>query len=126
VESPFDRNFISKELNIVEDCSSKKVPLLYSILFGLKKEVYEPNQQNKYYQQDNTNSNNLFGSNSNIRNKNENNTMKSPIMTTSVNKIKDQSVNLNNSIRNNNSNIANITDKNYISNKEQPKPWIID
>lgn len=126
MESPFDRNFISKELNIVEDCSSKKVPLLYSILFGLKKEVYEPNQQNKYYQQDNTNSNNLFGSNSNIRNKNENNTMKSPIMTTSVNKIKDQSVNLNNSIRNNNSNIANITDKNYISNKEQPKPWIID
>jgi hypothetical protein len=61
-----------------------------------------------------------------MRNKNENNTMKSPIMTTSVNKIKDQSVNLNNSIRNNNSNMTNILEKNYMSTKEQPKPWIID
>ncbi len=42
-EPPFDRNFISKSLNIIEDSSSKKIPLLYSILFGLKKEVYEPN-----------------------------------------------------------------------------------
>ena len=41
IEPPFDRNFISKELNIVEDQSSKKVPLLYSILFGLKKEIYD-------------------------------------------------------------------------------------
>lgn len=30
-------------MQIVEDQSSKKVPLLYSILFGLKKESYEPN-----------------------------------------------------------------------------------
>jgi hypothetical protein len=27
----------------VEDNSSKKIPLLYSILFGLKKEYYQPN-----------------------------------------------------------------------------------
>ena len=32
----FDRNKISKELNIIEDESNKKFPLLYSILFGLK------------------------------------------------------------------------------------------
>jgi len=41
-EPPFDRNFLAKELNIQEDQSSKKVPLLYSLLFGLSKEVYEP------------------------------------------------------------------------------------
>lgn len=45
-EPPFDRNFIAKELNIVEENSSKKVPLLYSILFGLKKEIYQPNEIN--------------------------------------------------------------------------------
>ncbi|MCQ2815887.1 MAG: hypothetical protein MJ252_01350 [archaeon] len=43
-EPPFDRSFIAKELNIVEDSSSRKVPLLYSILFGLKKEFYQPNE----------------------------------------------------------------------------------
>ena len=43
MDPPFDRNFISKSLNIFEDSSSKKVPLLYSLLFGLKKEIYEPN-----------------------------------------------------------------------------------
>jgi hypothetical protein len=49
VENPFDRNFIAKELNvliffkkIVEDSNSRKIPLLYSILFGLKKEFYQP------------------------------------------------------------------------------------
>lgn len=44
VDPPFDRHFISKELNILEDNSSQQVPLLYSILFGLKKEVYLPNE----------------------------------------------------------------------------------
>lgn len=38
----FDRAFIAKELNILEDTSSRKIPLLYSILFGLKKEEYQP------------------------------------------------------------------------------------
>lgn len=58
VDPPFDRTFIAKELNIIEDSTSKKVPLLYSILFGLKKEVYAPNEvvgnssiTNKYKEQ---------------------------------------------------------------------------
>ena len=29
---------------IVEDSSSKKVPLLYSMLFGLKKEIFQPKE----------------------------------------------------------------------------------
>lgn len=37
-----DRNIIAKELNITEDASSKKVPLLYGIIFGLKKESFQP------------------------------------------------------------------------------------
>lgn len=57
VDSPIDRNFIAKELNIVEEQSSAKVPLLYSILFGLKKEVYDPNANfNNDYQVINHNS----------------------------------------------------------------------
>ena len=32
----YDRNSLSKELNIIEDESNKQKPLLYSILFGLK------------------------------------------------------------------------------------------
>lgn len=36
------RDFIAKELNIQETSSSKSVPLLYSMLFGLKKETYVP------------------------------------------------------------------------------------
>lgn len=39
-ESPIDRDFIAKELNIIEDGSTKRVPLLYSIIHGFKKEVY--------------------------------------------------------------------------------------
>ena len=45
-QPPFDRNFMAKELNIVEDTSSKRVPLLYSILFGLKQEYYQPANSN--------------------------------------------------------------------------------
>lgn len=41
-DSPIDRNFISKELNIYEDKNSKSLPLIYSLLFSLKKETYEP------------------------------------------------------------------------------------
>lgn len=41
-EPPLDRNFIAKELNVIEDKHSKGIPLIYSILFGLKKEVYDP------------------------------------------------------------------------------------
>ena len=36
----YDRNKISKELNIIENESNKQKPLLYSILFGLKTQDY--------------------------------------------------------------------------------------
>ena len=36
----YDRNSISKELNIIENEANKQQPLLYSILFGLKKQDY--------------------------------------------------------------------------------------
>ncbi len=133
VESPFDRNFIARELNILEDNSSKKVPLLYSLLFGLKKEIYEPNQFNSNninnYTQNDNKSNNILLSNSSMPkyDNNQINSSKSPIMTTSVNKLKDQSVNFNNSLRNNiNNNNNGNNSGNYISTKDQPKPWIID
>ena len=41
-----DRNFIANELNIVETNQSQKVPLLYSIIFGLKKEDDNYNEEN--------------------------------------------------------------------------------
>ena len=131
VDSPFERNFIAKELNIKEDNTSKKVPLLYSILFGLKNETYEPTQHNNNFnnnnhniQYDNLNSNNFFISNQNISNiRNDNNNNRAQVITTSVNKLKDQSVNLNNSVRGGNS---IYPEGKYLNTKEQPKPWIID
>ena len=39
-----DRNFIANKLNIIEDNSSRQLPLLYSIIFGLKREDYIPPQ----------------------------------------------------------------------------------
>ena len=40
-KNKLDRDFIAKELNIIETNSSKQVPLLYTILFGLKREDNE-------------------------------------------------------------------------------------
>ena len=37
-----DRNFIANKLNIIETNSSRQLPLLYSIIFGLQKEDYNP------------------------------------------------------------------------------------
>ena len=54
------------ELNIVEDNSSKKVPLLYSILFGLKKESFQPNEVNV---NSNMNPMNMIDSSKSIPNK---------------------------------------------------------
>ena len=109
VDPPFDRNFISKELNIMEDNTSNKIPLLYSILFGLKKEAYEPNSSyNNYPQQGVTNQ---------VRNNNSSDF-------NSKNKFKDQSINMN--LNSNNGN-SMTKDKNYFNNKtDQPQPWIID
>lgn len=80
---------------------------------------------------DNFNSNNFFISNPNMRNI-ENNQISAtksstmPIMTTSVNKLKDQSVNINNSLGNNINNNGNSQGNYTINTKEQPKPWLID
>ena len=41
-----DRNYIANHLNIIETNSSRQLPLLYSIIFGLKKENYN-DQQNQ-------------------------------------------------------------------------------
>ena len=50
-----DRNFIASQLNIVETNQSQKVPLLYSIIFGLQKqdENYEENNINNNYSNNN-------------------------------------------------------------------------
>ena len=40
-KNKLDRDFIAKELNIIETNSSKQLPLLYTILFGLKREDNE-------------------------------------------------------------------------------------
>ena len=42
-----DRNFIASQLNISETNQSQKVPLLYSILFGLQREEEKYNEENK-------------------------------------------------------------------------------
>ena len=53
-----DRNFIANELNIIETNQSQKVPLLYSIIFGLKK-------QDDNYNEDNNINNNYSNNNQN-------------------------------------------------------------
>ena len=40
-KNKLDREFIANQLNIIESNSSRQVPLLYSIIFGLKNENYE-------------------------------------------------------------------------------------
>lgn len=35
-QPPFDRNFISKKLKVVEDKNSRELPLIYSLIFGMK------------------------------------------------------------------------------------------
>ena len=106
VEPPFDRNFIAKQMNVMEDQSSKKVPLLYSLLFGLKRETYEPTPEANYNQ---IKSYNNSGTNVNS------------------NKFKEQSLIMNSggliNIQNQN---TSGKDKNYFEKNDQPKPWIID
>ena len=48
-----DRNFIASQLNISETNQSQKVPLLYSILFGLQKEEGKYNEENNINNDDN-------------------------------------------------------------------------
>lgn len=39
IKPPFDRNYISKKLKVLEDRNTKELPLLYGLSFGLKKVV---------------------------------------------------------------------------------------
>ena len=48
-----DRNFIASQLNISETNQSQKVPLLYSLLFGLQKEEEKYNEENNINNDDN-------------------------------------------------------------------------
>ena len=48
-----DRNFIASQLNISETNQSQKVPLLYSILFGLQREEEKYNEENNINNDDN-------------------------------------------------------------------------
>lgn len=61
-DSPLDRNFIAKELNVIENNSSKNLPLLYSLIYGLKKNTYEPHD---YQEINNMNMNNINTGNMN-------------------------------------------------------------
>ena len=53
-----DRNFIASELNIVETNQSQKVPLLYSIIFGLQKLDDNYNEENNINPLNSINQNN--------------------------------------------------------------------
>ena len=100
---PFDRNFIAKELGISEDSNSKKVPLLYSICFGLKKnENIFDNMNNMNSMNNNNNNNNMY---SNIN----------PMSLIESNKFVGNNNNNNNNVNNNNNN-----------NFNQPQPLIIE
>ena len=38
-KAPFDRKYISKKLKIVEDENSRELPLIYSMIFGMKEMI---------------------------------------------------------------------------------------
>jgi hypothetical protein len=84
------------------------VPLLYSILFGLKKEAYEPV---------NNNSTNIFQFNNNMNESVKGNNM--------PNKYKEQSINMSNKLYNNIER-AGGNNNNNVSHNSQPQPWIIE
>ena len=56
----WDRNFIANELNIVETNQSQKVPLLYSIIFGLQKQDDNYNEENNINPLNSINQNNQW------------------------------------------------------------------
>ena len=73
-----DRNFIAKELNIIETASSRQIPLLYSIIFGLQKEEYNPmapkqDGQNNFNINSNINPLNIINQNIDANNAGQNN-----------------------------------------------------
>ena len=60
-----DKNFVTSQLNIIESNQSQKVPLLYSIIFGLKKQDDDYNEDN--------NINNNYSNNNPLNSINQNN-----------------------------------------------------
>jgi len=66
-DSPLDRNFIAKELNVIESNTSKNIPLLYSLIYGLKKENYEPNNYEEINSMNNINNFTSVNNNSSIK-----------------------------------------------------------
>jgi lisH domain-containing protein FOPNL len=104
---PFDRNFIAKELGISEDNNSKKVPLLYSICFGLKKnvDIFDNNMNSNVNMNMNMNNNNMY---SNIN----------PMSLIESNKFVGNN--------NNNNNVNNNNNNNNNNNFNQPQPLIIE
>lgn len=70
-ESPIDRKFISKELNINEE-NNRNIPLIYSLAFGQKTEVLENNKFSKYENLNtNSNQNNVQNKYMNVNQNNE-------------------------------------------------------
>lgn len=51
-QKPFNRDFITRKLKVVEDESSKEIPLLYSLAYGSKRSItnepenFNPNREN--------------------------------------------------------------------------------
>lgn len=106
-DPPVDRNFIAKELNIVEERNSRNIPLLYSVLFGLKKETYQPIYDG-----------NVVNSNSNFINTNNN-------ITGNNNNFVSGNSNINNNLNtNNNVNLNNLSQN--FNSKDQPKPIVFN
>ena len=61
-----DRNFITSQLNIIETNQSQRVPLLYSLIFGMQK-------QNENLNEDNNINNNNYSINNPLNSINQNN-----------------------------------------------------
>ena len=61
-----DRNFITSQLNIIETNQSQQVPLLYSLIFGMKK-------KNENLNEDNNINNNNYSINNPMNSINQNN-----------------------------------------------------
>ena len=107
----------------MEDQSSKKVPLLYSLLFGLKKEVYEPMSNSIPMSMPMSSGNNFVINNNPSLNENINNNsqLKNPynMNNSSVSNNNNSNMNVPNKFKEQSINIKNMS-------ADQPKPWIID
>lgn len=115
-DPPVDRNFIAKELNIIEEKNSRNIPLLYSVLFGLKKESYQPIYDNTSVSVPVQSIQGPFNY------EGKNNFQNTPIQNSLYNSIP---LNLNNQNTMNNLNSNNLNNQNYNS-KDQPKAIVFN